>query len=292
MRLFVAAIQAGSLSAAGRELGHSPAVASKRMTRLEAALGTRLLQRSSRRLALTEEGAIYFERCSRILAEVDEAEAAVGAGRHAPQGLLRVSSPVGLGRRWVAPVLAQLASEHPQLSVQLSLSDAMVDLIDGGFDCAVRIGGPEDSRLHARLLAANRRVVCASPAYLAKRGTPTHPSELLTHDCIVLQGDALAPAPWDFFPVNGAERLRVAVRGRFLTDTGELAHEWALAGLGVLRRSIWDLKADLQAGRLVELLPGWTSPSAPIQLVFPSRRHLPARTRLFIERMAQVFEDV
>ncbi|WKB55693.1 LysR family transcriptional regulator [Eleftheria terrae] len=200
MKLFVHAVQAGSLSAAGRVLGCSPVVASKRLSRLEGDLGVRLVQRSSRRLALTEEGALYFERCQRILAEVEEAEAAVGQGRQAARGLSRVSSPVALGRRWIGPALAALAAAHPGLTVQLSLSDAVVDLLDGGFDCAARIGGAEDSRLVARRLADNRRVICAAPAYLARRGLPATPAELAQHDCIVLNRSGGMPAEWTLRP--------------------------------------------------------------------------------------------
>jgi len=305
MKLFAQAVSAGSLSAAGRVLGFSPAVASKRLARLEAELGARLLQRSSRRLALTEEGAIYLERCQTILAEVLEAESAVGQGRHQPRGILRVSSAVALGRRWVGPVLAELASAHPELTVQLSLSDALVDLIDGGFDCAVRIGGPVDSRLIVRPLALNRRVVCASPAYLARRGRPQTPSDLVDHDCIVMSRSASTHADWHFKPCDpapeaaGPDQVETAdrgehsvrVQGRLATDNGEQAHDWALAGMGLARRSIWDVAAELADGRLVEVLPDWTGDSAPIQVVFASRKFLPARTRLCIDALVQRFGE-
>jgi LysR family transcriptional activator of dmlA len=293
MKLFVQAITAGSLSAAGRELGFSPAVGSKRLARLEAHLGTRLVQRTSRRLSLTEEGAIYFERCQAILTDVEEAEAALAQGRSEARGLLRVSSTVALGRRWIGPTLARYAVEHPQVAVHLSLSDAVVDLVEGGFDCAVRIGGADDSRLIARQLAENRRVVCAAPSYLQRRGEPRSPAELTLHDCIVMSRNASPNADWGFQPVrpSAGRTVSVRVRGRLVTDNGEQAHDWALAGLGLVRRSVWDVAPELADGRLVEVLADWTSDSAPIQVVFVSRQFLPARTRLFIDALVIQFEQ-
>lgn len=292
MKLFVQTVRAGSLSAAGRLLGFSPAVGSKRLARLEADLGTRLLQRSSRRLALTEEGAIYFEHCQAILAQVDEAEAAVGRGRQQAQGVLRISSPVALGRRWIGPALARFAAAHPAVTVQLSLSDALVDLLEDGYDCAIRIGGPPDSRLAARPLAENQRIVCAAPAYLSRHGRPQRPEDLAGHACLITSRNRATLADWRFWPRDAGPRVAptvVRVGGRLVCDNGDQAHDWCLAGLGVARRSILDVREELADGRLVELLPAWTGERAPVQLVFPSRRFLPARTRFFIEQLVAEF---
>jgi len=291
MKLFVQTVNAGSLSAAGRELGFSPAVGSKRLARLEASLGTRLLQRNSRNLSLTDEGAIYFERCQAILAEVEDAEAAIGRGTLGPRGVLRVSSPVALGRRWIGPAMARFALGNPGASVHLSLSDSVVDLIEGGFDCAVRIGDIEDSRLVVRPLALNRRVVCAAPAYLAHREPPRTPTDLSAHDCIVMTHNLAGHADWRFWPVDKASGTltTVRVRGRMVADNGEQAHDWALAGLGLVRRSIWDVMTELNDGRLVEVMPQWTGDNAPIQVVYASRRFLPERTRQFIDLLAMQF---
>ena len=289
MRLFVSAVACGSLSAAGRELGFSPAVGSKRLARLEADLGVRLLQRSSRRLALTEEGAIYHERCQAILSEVADAEAAVGGGRHEAQGVLRVSSPVALGRRWIGPALAELALKAPRLTVQLTLSDQVVDLIDGGLDCVVRIGGTVESRLIARHLTDNRRVICAAPSYLARHGTPQAPEALAAHDCIVMSRGGVAHADWRLEQCDTGAQTTVRVKGRFATDNGELAHDWALAGLGLVRRSFLDVADELASGRLVEVLPQWAGARAPVRVLYVSRRHLPARVRLFVDHLAAVF---
>jgi LysR family transcriptional regulator, transcriptional activator for dmlA len=287
MRLFVQAVRSGSLSAAGRVLGLSPAVASKRLARLESRLGARLLQRSSRRLSLTREGAIYFERSSAILADIDAAEAAVSAGRDQARGLLRISAPVALGRRWVGPAVERFAARHPDVAVHLGLTDAVVDLIAGGLDLAVRIGELPDSRLVSRRLAGNRRVVCAAPAYLRRRGRPRTPADLRDHDCLLLVGAQEDSAQWTF--EHGGERVGVHLRGRLLSDNGEQVHAWALAGRGLQRRSIWDVADDLEAGRLVEVLSRYTGPAAPIHALYPSRRFLPAKTRLFIELLASRF---
>jgi len=181
MDLFVRAVAAGSLSAAGRELGLTPAVASKRLARLEAHLGARLLQRSSRRLSLTDDGALYLERCQAILADVAAAEALLGGDGAQVRGTLRVSATSALGRRWVGPVAADFVARHPELTLQLSLTDRLVDLVESGTDCAVRIGPLAGEGLVSRRLAENRRVVCATPGYLRAHGTPATPQELARH---------------------------------------------------------------------------------------------------------------
>ena len=292
MHLFVRAVTSGSLSAAGRELGFSPAVGSKRLSRLEAELGVRLLQRSSRRLALTDEGAIYFERCQSILADVADAEGAIGRDRLEARGLLRVSSPVALGRRLIGPALADLTLKAPQLAVQLSLTDQMVDLIEGGFDCVVRIGRAEDSRLIARHLANNRRLICGAPVYLARHGVPQTPESLTRHDCIVMSRSGAAHADWRLQPIDGGMPASVRVKGRFVTDNGELAHDWALAGLGLVRRSYLDVAQELADGTLIEVLPQWAGECSPVQVLYPSRHHLPARVRLFVDHLVTVFSKL
>lgn len=290
MKLFVQAVLSGSLSAAGRELGFSPAVGSKRMSRLEAALGIRLLQRSSRRLSLTEEGALYFERCQGILLDIANAEAELGQGQAEARGLLRVSSPVALGRHYIGPALAKFASQHTALQVQLSLNDDVVDVIASGFDCVVRIGANSDSRLVARKLADNRRVICASPAYLAQRGQLHTPADLSQHSCILMQPSSAMHADWHLHSNKTGEEQTVRVNGNWLTNNGEQAHDWAIAGLGLVRRSIWDVAPALASGSLIEVLADWSSDSAPIHVMYPTRKHLPLRTRLFIDFLVGLFD--
>ncbi|AUX45031.1 LysR family transcriptional regulator [Sorangium cellulosum] len=287
MRLFVCAVGSGSLSAAGRELGFSPAVASKRLSRLEAALGVRLLQRSSRRLALTGEGATYYERCAAILADVDEAALAVSAGQAEARGRLHVSAPVDLGRQWIGPAAADFAAAHPELAVRVSLSDRLVDLFEAGVDVAVRLGALDDSRLVSRRLAGNRRVVCAAPAYLERRGSPRTLAELADHTCIVLERPGMRPLSWTFRTERGLEAVRVG--GRLAADSGDLVRDWALAGHGLAFKSIWDVAADLAAGRLVPLLTDLPAPASAVHAITPSRRFVPARVRLFVDFLQRRF---
>ncbi|HTF98168.1 MAG TPA: LysR family transcriptional regulator [Cellvibrio sp.] len=290
MKLFVEALNRGSLSAAGRELGISPAVASKRLTRIEAHLGVRLLQRSSRRMALTEEGILYLERCRQILADIDDAENLVASGKRNVRGALHVSCPVALGRRWIGPALAAFATEWPELRVRLSLSDAVVDLLDSGFDCAIRIGGAEDSRLVARKLADNRRIICASTDYLTQYGIPTTPDDLQNHRAIVLSPHLIDATEWRLTHTTHSKTLVARIPVRMATDNGEQAHDWALAGMGLIRRSIWDVQTNLHNGELQQVLPEWHSDDAPIRILFPTRQFLPARTRSFIDFLVDFFD--
>lgn len=287
MRLFVRAIGSGSLSAAGRELGFSPAVASKRLTRLEMALGVRLLQRSSRRLTLTNEGSTYHERCAAILADVEEAELAIAAGQAEARGLLHVSAPVDLGRQWVGPAAADFAAAHPQLSVRVSLSDRVVDLFEAGIDVAVRIGVLDDSRLVSRRLARNRRVICAAPAYLERRGTPRALADLAEHACIVLQRPGMRALAWTFRTEQGPHTVRIS--SRLVADSGDLVRDWAISGHGLAYKSVWDVAGDIAAGRLVPLLTELPTPDSDVHLIYPSRRFLPAKTRLFVDFLQQRF---
>jgi DNA-binding transcriptional LysR family regulator len=288
LELFARAVNAGSLSAAGRELGVSPAVASKRLARLEARLGARLLQRTSRRLSLTDEGAQYFERVTAILAELAEAEATLGGAGAQARGTLRVSATSGLGRRWVGPVVAAFAARHPEVVAHLSLTDQVVDLVEAGLDCAVRVGPIADDQLVARKLADNRRVVCATPAYLHAHGTPATLDELAGHACIVLATGGALQADWRFRGARG-QPASVRVRGRLVTDNGQQVDDWLHAGHGLARRSLWDVADDLATGRLVEVLRDWSELDAPISVVYPSRRFLARRTRLFIDDLSAHF---
>lgn len=281
MRLFVRAVTDGSLSAAGRELGLSPAVASKRLSRLEQALGVRLLQRSSRRLALTSEGACYYERCVSILADVDEANAMVGRGQMEVRGAVHVSTSLDLGRQYIGPLAAQFAQTHPELRMRISTSDAMLDLFEHGVDVAVRSGAMADSRLVSRRLALNYRVLCAAPAYLAARGTPASTDELADHACLMLHRPGRGILPWMLQTPEGPRPMRLDAS--LTTDSGDLMRELAVAGHGIAFKSIWDIAADVQAGRLVPLLTQSAIQEAHIYAIYPSRDFLPARIRLFVD---------
>lgn len=290
MKFFVRAVACGSLSAAGRELGFSPAVASKRLTRMETQLGVRLLQRNSRRLVLTGEGESYIERCRQILMDVEEAESFVSKSKNEALGVLHVSCPVALGRRLIGTAITNFSNKWPGLRVRLSLSDSIVDLLESSFDCAIRIGGSEDSRLVARKLADNSRIICASPNYLSERVSPKTPDDLVNHRTIVLSSQFTERVDWRLFHATNQQHKIVSVVVRMATNNGEQAHDWALAGLGLVRRSIWDVKRELESGQLIHLLPEWQSEPAPIRIVFPSRQFLPARTRLFIDYLTEFFD--
>jgi DNA-binding transcriptional LysR family regulator len=283
--VFSKIVGTGSLSAAARDLGISPALVSRRLASLEARLGVRLVNRTTRSLHLTDEGAAYYETCARVLAEMEEADAAISAGRAEPRGILRVALPASFGNQHVAPLVPRFAQRYPDVQLALSLSDRAVNVIEEGFDLAVRIAELADSSLAARKLAPNRRVVCASPEYLRRHGTPRTPEELLQHNCLATDFSM----SWEYRDPQGKPGS-VRVTGRYACDNWEVLRDWAVAGLGVALKSTWDVRRHLEEGRLVSLLPGYTfATDVAIYAVYPHRRHLPAKTRAFIEFLAESF---
>jgi DNA-binding transcriptional LysR family regulator len=287
LTVFARIVSAGSLSAAARDLDLSLAVVSKRLTALETRLGVRLLQRTTRRQSLTEEGEAFHARCVRILAEVQEAEAAVSRSRDAVAGVLRVTAPRAFGRRRIAPLTVAFRLEHPELNVHLTLTDALVDIVDEGVDLAIRFGSLADSSMIARSLAPNFRVLCAAPSYLARRGLPAEPVALARHDCIVFGEQPTRE--WHF--QHAGEPVSVRVNPAFITNDGEAAHTLALAGGGIVQKSIWDVGDDLGNGRLVRVLPDYTIPAAPLQAVYANAQHLAPKVRRFVEFCAERLKD-
>jgi DNA-binding transcriptional LysR family regulator len=279
LRTFVKIVSAGSLSAAGREMGLALSVVSKRLATLERRTETNLIVRSTRRLALTEEGQRLFDRAQRILAEVDEAEAALSHGRVEPQGALRVSATVAFGRAHISPVCRDLVLTYPKISIDLMLTDRLVDLIDERIDVVIRIGAPSDSDLTMRKLIDNHRIIAAAPSYLERRGTPSTPDELAHHECLLYNRNA--QARWQLAHADGRS-VAIEVSSRLRCDNGEVAHDWALAGCGLMMKSWVDVAPDLAAGRLIRVLPEWQSDPAPICALF-SQRQMPTRVRLFVE---------
>jgi DNA-binding transcriptional LysR family regulator len=292
LRIFTRIVSTGSLSQAGRELNLSLAVVSKRLAALEDRLGVRLINRTTRRLNATQEGTEFFERCQRILLDLEEAEAAVTTGRESPKGLLRLTAAVGFGRRRLAPAIVGFAERHPDILIDLDLTDRTVDLVDSGIDIAIRTGALRDSSLIARKLVGNYRVVVASPDYLARHGVPATPADLAHHACVNFSalGDI-----WTFIGPNGP--FQVKIEARLRTNDGEVGHEWALAGAGLVMKSIWDVGDDIKAGRLVRVLADWPSPAAAIHALYPTSRHLSAKVRSFVDyvgehlRAADVWHD-
>jgi DNA-binding transcriptional LysR family regulator len=283
--VFARVVATGSLSAAARDLAMSPAFVSRRLAALEARLGVRLINRTTRSLHLTDEGAAYHETCVRLLAEIEEADAAVSAGRAEPRGILRVALPASFGNQHVAPLVPKFAQRYPDVQLALSLSDRAVNVVEEGFDLAIRIADLADSSLAARRLAPNRRVVCASPAYLSRHGTPRTPEDLAKHNCLTTDFSM----NWDYRGPDGKPGS-VRVTGRYACDNWEVLREWALAGLGVALKSTWDVRRHLEDGSLASLLSGYTfATDVAIYAVYPHRRHLPAKTRAFIEFLAESF---
>jgi LysR family transcriptional activator of dmlA len=278
----------GSLSAAARELGITTPAVSKRLAQMEARLGVALVNRTTRRMSLTPEGELYLEHARRILGEIDDMAQLLGSAKATPTGLLRVNATLGFGRSHVAPVISRFVRKHPQVEVQLQLSVNPPPLTDDAFDVCVRFGAPPDTRVIALRIAANRRLLCASPAYLARHGQPKVPNDLTRHNCIgIRQGDE-AYGVWRLTSGRGASQRSEAVktRGNLSTNDGEIAVNWALDGHGILMRAEWDIERHLRSGRLVPVLPQYRTPDADIYAVYPQRHRLSARVRAFVEFMA------
>lgn len=281
----------GSLSAAARELGITTPAVSKRLAQIESRLGVALVNRTTRRMSLTPEGELYLEHARRILGEIDDLAQLLGTARAEPRGLLRVNATLGFGRSHVAPAISRFVRKHPQVEVQLQLSVNPPPLADDAFDVCIRFGAPPDSRVIARRLAGNRRLLCASPAYLARRGVPKSPADLARHNCIgIRQGDE-AYGVWRLATGRGASERTVAVkvRGNLTTNDGEIAVNWALDGHGILMRAEWDIARYLRSGRLVQVLANYRTPEADIYAVYPQRHQLSARVRAFVDFMAGSF---
>ena len=286
MSVFEKVVAAGSLSAAARDLGVSTAVVSRRLAALEARLGVRLVNRTTRRLALTDEGASYHEACARILAEIEDADSAAAAQRVEPQGLLKVALPASFGHKHIAPLVPPFAARYPKIELAFSLSDRTVNVIAEGYDLAIRIGELEDSSLAARKLAPNRRVVCASPQYLREHAAPRVPADLRQHNCLTTTDLQMN---WEYKGPDG-KRGMVRVSGHYACDNWEVLREWAMAGLGVALKSTWDVRRQLGDGLLVPLLPEYDfGTDVAIYAVYPHRRYLPAKTRVFIDYLAESF---
>jgi LysR family transcriptional activator of dmlA len=275
----------GSLSAAAREMGVTTAAVSKHLSQMESRLGVVLLNRTTRRMSLTPEGELCCEHARRILGEIEEMERLLGSSKAVPTGLLRVNATLGFGRSFVAPMISRFVRKHPQVEVQLQLSVNPPPLTDDAFDVCIRFGAPPDTRVIARHIAANRRLLCAAPAYLARHGMPKVPHDLTRHNCIgIRQGDE-AYGVWRLSSGRGkgAKTEAVKTRGTLTTNDGEIAVNWALDGHGILMRAEWDIERYLRSGRLVQVLPQHHTPDADIYAVYPQRHQLAARVRTFVD---------
>ncbi|MDB5893207.1 MAG: LysR family transcriptional regulator [Rhodoferax sp.] len=277
----------GSLAASAQQLGVTPPAVSKRLAALERRLGVRLLNRTTRRISLTPEGEIYLADGARLLEDLETLERSVAGTRSVPQGVLRISATLGFGRRHIAPALSRFARAFPKIEVQLHLADRPVNLVEQRFDLQVRFGELPDARLTARLLAGNRRLLCASPMYLAAAGTPATPRELASHRCIFLREGDETFGTWHL--QHGGRTETVKVRGALSSNDGESALGWALDGHGILMRSQWDAAELLRAGTLVPVLADWHLPGGDIYLVFQTRHHLSLKTRALVDFLLDAF---
>lgn len=279
----------GSLTAAARAEGVAPAMIGRRIDALEARLGVKLLQRTTRKIALTDEGAAYLDDCQRILGELSDAEAAVSEGSYKATGHLYVSAPAGFGRQHVAPLIAPFLSAHRDLRITLDLTDRVTDLLSEGIDVAVRIAERADSNLIGIRLAENRRMICASPDYLQRHGTPEVPDDLMRHNCLTLGPNSAQQRGWQL-QVNGRPQT-FKVGGTMACNDGSVLHQWALQGYGLAWRSLWEIGDDLRTGRLVEVLQAYAPSGGDIYAVFPQRRHMPLRLRVFLDHLKEHYAN-
>ena len=279
---FVSVATRGSLTAAANAEGVAPAIMGRRLDALEERLGVKLLLRTTRRITLTHEGSAFLEDCQRIIADVANAEASVSAGGIKASGHLRITAPAGFGRRHVAPLVPRFRELHPEVSISLNLSDRVVDIAGEGFDCAVRVGDMPDSSLVSVRMADNRRLCVATPAYLKRHGTPQSPGDLPRFHCLALSSDASQTRGWAF-KQGDAEVVYLKPSGPLDCSDGQVLHDWCLAGYGIAWRSTWEVESEIAAGQLVAVLEDYAAPPNGIYAVFPQRKHLPLRVRLWID---------
>ena len=292
LETFVAVATRGSLTAAAKAEGVAPAIVGRRIDALEERLGVKLLLRTTRRLTLTHEGSAFLEDCQRLLTELANAEASVSAGGVKASGHLRVTAPAGFGRRHVAPLVPRFHELHPEVTISLNLSDRVIDMAGENFDCAVRVGDLPDSSLVSMRLADNRRRCVATPDFLRRHGVPQHPTDLVRFACLTLSSDASQTRGWAFrVPRSGVgaedgeaqEVIHLKPSGPLDCSDGQVLHDWCLAGHGIAWRSTWEVEAEIDAGLLVPLLDAFAAPPNGIYAVFPQRKHLALRVRLWLD---------
>ncbi len=283
---FVDVVAKGSLSAAARAEGIAPAMIGRRLDALEARLGVKLLQRTTRKIALTNEGIAFLEDCQKILADLQTAEAAVSERSARASGHLMISAPAGFGRQHVAPLIPSFLAQHRDVSVTLNLSDRVVDLIGEGIDVAIRIAALSDSSLIGVKLADNKRVVVASPAYIERHGAPTSLDDLAKHNCLPMSSEG-SQRGWTFRQ-NG-KNVTLKVTGNMVCNDGAVLHQWALAGKGLAWRSMWEVGSAIESGELVTVLDEFAAPGNDIYAVFAQRRHLPLRIRAFVDFLRHAY---
>ena len=283
---FVEVVARGSLSAAARAEGIAPAMIGRRLDALETRLGVKLLQRTTRKLVLTNEGAAFLDDCQRILSDLEDAESAVAERSAKATGHLLVSAPAGFGRQHVAPLLPSFVAEHRDVTVNLNLSDRLVDVVGEGVDVAIRIATLSDSSLVGVKLADNQRVLVATPAYLKRNGTPVTLADLSRHNCLAISSEG-SQRGWTFRDNGKIVTLKVA--GNMVCNDGAVLHDWALAGKGLAWRSMWEVQREIETGKLRTVLDQYAAPGNDIYAVFAQRRHLPLRIRVLVDFLRHTY---
>lgn len=284
LEIFARVASAGNMSAAGRDMGLSPAVVSKRLSHMEERLGARLFQRTTRQLKLTEMGEGFYKRIVQILKDIDEAEAYVSQLSEKVSGILRITAPIGFSRKHIGPFLPEFMRQYPDLSVEINLRDDIVDIVGESIDLAIRIAELDDSSLVARKLAPCRRVICASPDYLRNRGTPKTLADLAHHDCLSLGFQ-------NFWRLTGPEGpATIKITPKLRSNSGEVLHEAQLDGMGVALRSTWAVSDDLKSGRLSVILPEYREmQGVAVYAVYPCRQYVPPKLKLFVDFLARQY---
>jgi LysR family transcriptional activator of dmlA len=287
MAFFSLLMNAGSLTAAARELGISPPAATRRLNLLEERLGVSLLARTTRRMSLTAEGEEYLRHARRVLSEIQDFEHYLAKSMVEPQGLLRVNATLGFGRSHIAPLISTFYQRYPKVHIELQLTVNPPLVSDNSFDVCIRFGEPPDSRMIARKLADNRRLLCAAPAYLEKYGKPKTPRDLARHHCIAIRHGDEAHGLWRLSSAQGVELAKI--NGPLVTNDGDIAVQWALDGLGIIMRAEWDISRYLESGRLQVVLKNYRTPEANIYAVYPQRHQMARRVRVFVDFLSEAF---
>ncbi|MEH6524611.1 MAG: LysR family transcriptional regulator [Sneathiella sp.] len=287
MAVFVQVVESGGFSAAAQVFGSSPSFVSKQITRLEDRLGSRLLNRTTRKISLTHVGTQYFQKCKQILDDANEAERSIYQLTDEPRGMLKISAPVSFGLGYLRDELPVFMGKFPDIKLDIELNDRFVDVVAEGFDLVIRVGRMADSSLISRIIMASRGVVVASPDYIESRGEPQHPSELINHDCISY-AYTKTPNYWEFNTVE-QKLFGQKVEPRVLCNSAELELSFALAGTGIARMPHYMCERELQSGQLLELFPKFEMPPLGVYAVYPNRLHLSAKVRVFIDFFASRF---
>ncbi|MCO5148524.1 MAG: LysR family transcriptional regulator [Shinella sp.] len=286
LAFFIRIVEKRGVASAGRDFGLSAATASDRLAGLEAYYGATLLNRTTRSISLTDAGRLVLERARTLVAEADDLETQVKLGINQLSGVIRLSAPIDLGENRIVPLIDEFMDLHPDVTVELVLSDGYVDIVGQGLDLAIRFGALKDSSLMIRKLGDNRRVICAAPSYTELHGTPRHPDDLVNHNCLVMQFGQAVDREWSFR--IGKQICELSVSGNRIANSGAQIRRWCLAGRGIALKSIWDVRENLEDGSLVELLKEFAPPSeSALQILFPRATYPIRRVRAFIEFLAE-----